>query len=155
MGGLSAPTVWPLQSKQTWSWRAFPPWRTRACSLAVPSDATPSPARPRSTEPSVRCAHRVCSVTGRTTVPPVGPPALSLNPGWSNPVWKALTQAECPHFAGTAAGLCSSFTMKPNGWRDGAKKWREKPRSTTCQRRVSIQREDSRKGGASITWHAL
>lgn len=137
MGGSSAQTVWPLQYKPTWSWRAFPPWRTRACSLAVPSVATPSPARPRSMGPSVRCAHRVCSVTGKTTGLPVGPQAHSLNPGWLNPAWRALKRAECPHFAGTAAGLCSSFTTKPSGWKDGAKRWREKRRSMTCQRRVS------------------
>lgn len=138
MGGSSAPTVWPLQCKQTWSWRAFPPWRTKVCSSVVPSAATLSPARQRSTEPSGRCARRACSATGRTTGPRVGLPAHSLNPGWSNPAWRAPTLAECRPSGGTAAGSCSSFTTKQSGWRDGAKRWSERRRSTTCRRRVSV-----------------
>lgn len=138
MGGSSVQTVWPLQFKQTWSWRAFPPWRTKACSLVAPSVGTLSPAHLRSTGPSVRCARRAYSVTGRTTGPPVGPPALSLNRGWLNPAWRARKRAACLLFAGTAAGLCSFFTMKRRGWKDGAKIWRERQRSTTWQRKVSV-----------------
>lgn len=137
-GGSSAPTAWPLRCRQTWSWRAFPPWRTRVFSSEAPSGGTLSPARPRSTGLFARCARRACSVTGRTTGPPAGLPAHTLNPGWLNPVWRALTRAECPPFAGTAAGSCSSFTMKPSGWRGGARRWRERQRRMICQRRVSV-----------------
>jgi len=140
VGGSSAPIAWQLQCKQTWNWRAFLPWRTKVCSLVVASAATLSPAHQHSMEPSGRYAHRACSVTGRTTGLRVGLPAHSLNPGWSNPAWRAPTQVECPPFAGTAAGSCSSFTMKPSGWKDGAKRWRERQRSMTCQRRVSVLR---------------
>lgn len=141
MGGSSAPTVWPLQCKQTWSWRDFPPWRIKVCSSVVPSAATLSPARQHSMERSVRCAHRAFSVTGRTTGLPVGHPARSVNPGWLNPAWRAPTQAEYPPSAGTAAGLCSSFTTRPSGWKHGAKRWRQRQRSMTCQRRVSVLME--------------
>lgn len=137
MGGSSAPTAWLLRCRQTWSWRAFPPWRTRVFSSEAPSGGTLSPARPRSTGLSARCARRACSVTGRTTGPPAGLPVHTLNPGWLNPVWRVLTRAECPPFAGTAAGSCSFFTMKPSGWRGGARRWRERQRRMICQRRVS------------------
>lgn len=135
--GSSAPTAWPLRCRPTWNWRDFPPWRTRVFSSEAPSGGTLSPARPHSTGRCARCARRACSVTGRTTGPPAGLPAHTLNPGWSNPVWRALTRAERPPFAGTAAGSCNSFTMKASGWKVGARRWRERQRRTTSQRRVS------------------
>lgn len=155
-GGSNAPTAWPPRYKRTWSSRAFPPWRTRACSLAAPSVATRSRAHPRSTGPSAPCAHKACSVTGRTTGLPAGPPARSPSPGWLSPAWRAPTWAECPPSAGTAAGSCSYSTMRPSDLRDGAKRWRERRRSTTCRRRVSILGGGGgggvKAGGAPVIW---
>lgn len=137
-GSSSVPTVWPLRCKQTWSWKAFPPWRTKACSSVAPSDATLSPAHQLSMEPSELSARRVFLATGRTTGLPVGAPAPSLNPGWWNPAWRAPTQAEYPPSGGMAAGSCNFFAMKQRGLRNGAKRWKEKQRNMTCQRRVSV-----------------
>lgn len=88
-------------------------------------------------EPSERCVHRACLVTEKTIDLLVGLLARNLNPGWWSPAWRARTQAECRHFAGMGAGSCSSFTMKPKGWRDGARTWSKKQRTMTCRRKVS------------------
>lgn len=148
--GSNAPTAWQQPFRLTWSWRASPSWKTRGCSSAVASSVTLSPARPPSTERSGLCAPRGSSATEMITERPPNPrvpgrPAGKPRGSWSPPPQErtrlprpSLAERR-PPWGGTGAGSCNCCTQTPRGSRAGAKRWRQKLKRTTFQRKVSVK----------------
>lgn len=78
--GSNAPTAWLRPCRPTWSWSAFPPWRTRACSSVGVSNGTRSPAHPPNMELYGQFVPRAFLATATITAPQLSRPVPERPP---------------------------------------------------------------------------